>query len=43
MRGDERDPPARSRRRRRPGPPSVSSCGMTPRFETVSFAKFGRS
>jgi hypothetical protein len=36
MRGNERFPPARSRRRRRARLPSVSSRGITPRFWTVS-------
>jgi hypothetical protein len=36
MRGNERFPPARLRRRRRARPPSVSSRSITPRFETVS-------
>jgi hypothetical protein len=36
VRGNERFPPARSRRRRRARLPSVSSGGITPRFETVS-------
>jgi hypothetical protein len=36
VRGDERFPPARSRRRRRARPPPFSPRGITPKFETVS-------
>jgi hypothetical protein len=43
MRGDERYPRTRSRRRRKAGLSSLPARGMTPRFETVSLRLTRRS